>query len=98
MKIVLLMITALLLSSCSKAVKNEKVSLAFVTNGPADFWLYCQAGVEKAGRELGVDVQFKVGDMTTAKQKQIVDDLLVSGYIVFFCQLLCIIYVTLIYL
>jgi ribose transport system substrate-binding protein len=79
MKIILLMITAILLTSCGKTAKNEKTSLAFVTNGPADFWLYCQAGVEKAGRELGVDVQFKVGDMTTAKQKQIVDDLLVSG-------------------
>ena len=41
--------------------------------------MYSQAGVEQAGRDLGIDVQFKVGDWTTAKQKQIVDDLLVSG-------------------
>ena len=72
-------ILILFVASCSKNNDPGKVSLAFISNGPADFWLYSQAGVEQAGRDLGIDVQFKVGDWTTAKQKQIVDDLLVSG-------------------
>lgn len=57
-----------------------KTKLAFVTNGSADFWLYCQAGVQKAEDELGdVQITFKVGDGTAGKQKQIVDDLIVRG-------------------
>ncbi|MDA0813964.1 MAG: sugar-binding protein [Verrucomicrobia bacterium] len=59
---------------------GNKTKLAFITNGAADFWLYCQAGVQKAEAELGdVEITFKIGDGTAGKQKQIVDDLIVRG-------------------
>ena len=74
-------LTVLAFASCKveEEVKDQKIKVAFVTNGPADFWLYSQAGVKKAAEELGIEAEFKVGDQTTAKQKQIVDDLIVSG-------------------
>jgi ribose transport system substrate-binding protein len=59
---------------------GNKTKLAFITNGAADFWLYCQAGVQKAEAELGdVEITFKIGDGTAGKQKQMVDDLIVRG-------------------
>ena len=85
-----LLIVGLVFFSCSKKEapagsgkkdgSGKKVKLAFITNGASDFWLYSQAGLKKAEEEFGdIEVIFKVGDGTTAKQKQIVDDLLVSG-------------------
>lgn len=57
---------------------EKKTKLAFVTNTPSDFWIYAQAGIVKAEEELGdVKAIFKVGER--GKQRQIIDDLLVSG-------------------
>jgi len=66
------------LPSCGE--KDDRVKLAFVTNATADFWLYAKAGVAAAEKELGdVNVTFKVGDSTPAKQREIIDALIVSG-------------------
>lgn len=59
---------------------DGKVRLAFVTNMSADFWTYANAGAQKAVEELGdVAVEFKVGDGTPAKQREICEALLVRG-------------------
>lgn len=56
--------------------------LAFVTNLPADFWNIAKAGVDAAITEMpGYTVEFRVGDGTAAKQKEIVEDLLVKGVV-----------------
>jgi ribose transport system substrate-binding protein len=56
--------------------------LAFVTNLAADFWNIAKVGVEAAQRELpGVVVEFRTGDGTAAKQKEIVEDLEVKGVV-----------------
>ncbi|MBA3939112.1 MAG: substrate-binding domain-containing protein [Planctomycetes bacterium] len=59
----------------------EKVRiLGFVTNLPADFWNIARAGAELAMKELpGYTLEFRIGDGTAAKQKEIVEDLLVKG-------------------
>lgn len=80
----LLIASTIALSGCGgggSADSGEgKTKLAFITNGAADFWVYCQAGVQKAEEELGdVEITFKVGDGTAGKQKQMVDDLIVRG-------------------
>ncbi len=55
-------------------------TLGFVTNLPADFWNIARAGAEAAQRELpGYVLEFRIGDGTAAKQKEIVEDLLVKG-------------------
>jgi len=60
--------------------RSQKAKLAFVSNGPADFWNYARAGVQKAGQEFDdIEVIWREGDGTTGKQKQIIDDLIVSG-------------------
>lgn len=60
--------------------KTRKTKIAFITNTSADFWSYAQAGFQKAGQDFdNIEVIFKTGDGTTSKQKQIVEDLLVSG-------------------
>lgn len=90
-KCALLLLSVLVMFSCSKkegatteggaaSSGKKKVKFAFVTNGASDFWLYAQAGLQKMAEESGdIEVIFKVGDGTTAKQKQIVDDLISSG-------------------
>lgn len=56
--------------------------LAFVTNLPADFWNIAKAGIEVADQELpDFTVEFRNGDGTAAKQKEIVEDLLVKGVV-----------------
>ena len=57
-----------------------KISLAFVTNGTADFWSYAEAGVRTAEAEFGdVEVQFKQGDGSPIFQRKTVDNLIVKG-------------------
>lgn len=57
-----------------------KTKLAFITNGAADFWIYCEAGIRAAEKEHDdISVDFKVGDGTAAKQKQMANDLIVRG-------------------
>jgi ribose transport system substrate-binding protein len=76
-KILCLLFCALTLCGC---VKSKKIKLAFVTNATADFWLYAQAGIQQLESEFDdVEIIFKVGDGTTATQKQLVDDLLSLG-------------------
>ena len=71
-----LAITAVL-NSCGG---DRKTKVAFVTNATADFWVYAQAGIQKAEEDLGdVRVIFKVGDGTPMTQRKIIDDLIVSG-------------------
>jgi hypothetical protein len=58
-----------------------KVTLAFVTNNPSDYWTLCRKGTEAAAKELGnVSVQFVMpADGTVATQEQDVDDLLAKN-------------------
>ena len=69
-----------LLNSCGEKGSSGKVRLAFVTNASADFWAYAQAGVKKAESEFeDIEVEFKVGDGTPAKQRELIEALLVRG-------------------
>jgi ribose transport system substrate-binding protein len=69
---------ALAISSASAA---DKKILAFVTNGPSEFWKAAQAGVKKAQAELtNYDLQFKFTDPSAAAtQIQEMDDLISAG-------------------
>ena len=69
--------------SVSVKPASESVrKLAFVTNVPADFWNIAKAGIEAADAELpNYTVEFRVGDGTAAKQKEIVEDLIVKGVV-----------------
>ena len=60
---------------------GSKVTLAFVTNNPSDYWTLCRIGTEAAAKELGnVSVQFIMpADGTAATQEQDVDDLLAKN-------------------
>ena len=59
---------------------TSKTKLAFVTNASADFWAYAEAGIAKAVAEFDdIEVEFKVGDGTAAKQRELVEALLVRG-------------------
>jgi ribose transport system substrate-binding protein len=87
-------VMSLTLSSCGDEAKpqvtvgtpttnaNSVRKLAFVTNLPADFWNIAKAGVIAADEELtDCTVEFRTGDGTAAKQKEIVEDLLVKGVV-----------------
>ncbi len=81
----LIPLAALAISACSEPNDTQnagikKTKLCFITNVSADFWAYAEAGAKQAEREYDdIEVFFRVGDGTTTKQKQIVDDLLVAG-------------------
>lgn len=83
---------SLMLSGCGSEAKPHVTvdpsitpnvrKLAFVTNLPADFWNIAKAGIEVADQELpDYTVEFRNGDGTAAKQKEIVEDLLVKGVV-----------------
>lgn len=60
------------------AAKATKV--AFVTNNASDFWKIAKAGTEKAAKELGCEVLFRIPATGTAQEQQnIVQDLITVG-------------------
>lgn len=63
------------------AVAQEKKTLAFVVNVPADFWTIARRGTEKAQKELpNYNIEFYVpGEMSAAAQKRILEDLLAKN-------------------
>src|SRR4051794_18388834 len=60
---------------------QDKKSLAFVVNVPADFWQIARRGTEKAQKELpNYNIEFYIpGEMSAAAQKRILEDLLAKG-------------------
>jgi ribose transport system substrate-binding protein len=71
---------AIVLSMTAAQAADKKI-LAFVTNGPSEFWKAAQAGVAKAQGELpNYDLQFKFTDPSSAAtQIQSMDDLISAG-------------------
>ena len=41
-----------------EAAVDEKPTVAFMSNGPYEFWVYAAAGVEQAAQEFGVNAEF----------------------------------------
>lgn len=60
---------------------GEKISVAFVTNNPSDYWTIARKGTEKAAAEMPeVELQFVMpAEGTAADQKSKVEDLLAKG-------------------
>ncbi|MFO0967184.1 MAG: substrate-binding domain-containing protein [Gemmataceae bacterium] len=59
---------------------GDKARYAFLSNNIHGFWTYAQRGAEKAGKELGVEVDFERPDPDTlTRQQQIIEDLLLRG-------------------
>ena len=62
------------------AAQRGNQRIALVTNNNSDFWTISRKGAEKAAREAGVDLLFKMpASGTASEQTQIVDDLLTQG-------------------
>jgi len=64
-----------------QAFAQDKKTLAFVVNVPADFWTIARRGTEKAQKELpNYKIEFYIpGEMSAAAQKKILEDLLAKG-------------------
>jgi ribose transport system substrate-binding protein len=60
---------------------GTKQTIAFVTNNPDPFWNIAKKGIDKAAAELpDFNIEFKApSEMSAAKQKEILDDLVVKG-------------------
>ena len=58
-----------------------KPKVAFITNNEYDFWKFAQRGCEKAGKDLDVDVEFKMpsGGGSAEQQRRFIEDLLSKG-------------------
>ena len=63
------------------APAGDKISVAFVTNNPSDYWTIARKGTEQAVKEMpNVDLQFVMpADGTAATQKTDVEELLAKG-------------------
>jgi ribose transport system substrate-binding protein len=69
-------------SGTSKAAKgsNNRVKVAILANGASDFWRICRLGGDKAAKELGVDLEYRVPQPPTAtEQKVLLEDLMARG-------------------
>lgn len=69
-------------ASASKGAEQPDgpIRVAFIVNVPAEFWMIAKAGTEKASREFGCEVEFRVPPRGTAQeQQQIVEDLITRG-------------------
>jgi ribose transport system substrate-binding protein len=77
------MIAAIMASAFTSQASfaQDKKSLAFVVNVPADFWQIARRGTEKAQKELpNYNIEFYIpGEMSAAAQKRILEDLLAKG-------------------
>ena len=62
------------------AIAQDKPTLAFVVNGPSDFWKLAEAGVQAAQAELpDVELQFRYPERADAAvQQRVVDDLIAA--------------------
>jgi ribose transport system substrate-binding protein len=65
----------------SGAIAQDKPTIAFVVNGPSDFWKLTEAGVATAQAELpDVELQFRYPERADAAvQQRVVDDLIAAG-------------------
>jgi ribose transport system substrate-binding protein len=63
------------------AVAQDKPEIAFVVNGPSDFWKLAEAGVKKAQGELAdITLNFRYPERADAAiQQRVVDDLIAAG-------------------
>ena len=63
------------------AIAQDKPAIAFVVNGPSDFWKLAEAGVQAAQAELpDVELQFRYPERAAAAvQQRVVDDLIAAG-------------------
>lgn len=60
---------------------EKKLKLAIITNATADFWSYGKAGARKAASEYDdIEIEFKMGDGTAEKQREICDSLIARGF------------------
>lgn len=76
----LAVLTALVITGCGqKKSDNDKPSVAFVTNGIANFWTFAQAGANAGAEEFNVNVDVRMPAGGIVDQKQIIEDLLVRG-------------------
>lgn len=58
----------------------QPIRVAFVTNNASDFWQIARAGTDKAKKELGCDVLFRIpANGTAQEQKEILEDLITVG-------------------
>ncbi|GAB2175010.1 sugar-binding protein [Dongia sp. agr-C8] len=73
--------TAIGMMIASAAMAQEKPKLAFVVNGPSDFWKIAEAGVRKAQKELpDYELLFQYPERADAAiQQRLLDDLLAAG-------------------
>jgi len=68
-------------SAAAAPAPNKVLKLAFVTNGPGEFWKVASAGVHKYEKEAKVQVDIKIPPTgSAAEQNDILDNLSSQGY------------------
>lgn len=65
--------------SPTKRERDDKPTVAYVTNGVASFWVIAKAGAEKAGKEFDVNVEVRMPPNGVDDQKRMVEELLTKG-------------------
>jgi ribose transport system substrate-binding protein len=78
-KLALMVIAVAVLSGCRPA--TGKITLAFISNNPHEFWTIARRGTEKAGRDFpDIAVEFYMPAYgTAAEQHQIIEALVAKG-------------------
>ena len=56
---------------------KDAIQVAFITNGPADFWSYAEAGCKKAEKDFGVVCKYYIPhDASSAEQQRLLENCL----------------------
>jgi ribose transport system substrate-binding protein len=74
--------TVFVLPACNRASKPPgRITVAFITNNPYDFWKIAQAGSEAAAKKFDVDLEFKMPaeGAGAPAQRRFIEDLLTKG-------------------
>jgi len=58
---------------------SSKETYAFITNNNHEFWLMAEQGTKEAAKNLGVEVEFRMGDSSAEQQQRLIEDLLNNG-------------------
>ena len=78
-KVIVLIISMILLIGLGTAWAKD-VTIAYVTNGPYEFWTYAHAGCLQAEKDLGVKVEFfKPATATAEEQKRFIETQMAKG-------------------
>jgi ribose transport system substrate-binding protein len=79
-KKMILIVVSFMTLFVGNALAKDKITIAYVANGPYTFWTYAHAGCLEAEKQYGVNVEFyKPPSATVEEQKRFIETMMAKG-------------------